>query len=211
VLTEDALGDRFAAARESLGRAVDQDPESVDRRIAVSAVQVSLVSRLWSVALGSAVLHGWVPDLHTDLLVCGTGHRSPVPMASTDPARGRSVAGPEETSRAVAELVVSTSLKAVNRACAEHGRTSERVLLSNTASALVGAGRVLTRHRPEAAATVGATVRLLLEEPVPAAGGGYVDGEFKRRGCCLYYRLPGHGLCPDCVLVRPGHPADDHH
>ena len=27
------------------------------------------------------------------------------------------------------------------------------------------------------------------------------DGEgFRRRSCCLYYRVPGGGLCGDCVL-----------
>jgi ferric iron reductase protein FhuF len=28
---------------------------------------------------------------------------------------------------------------------------------------------------------------------------------FRRRSCCLYYRVPGGGLCDDCVLTRqPG-------
>jgi|GEM_PF-1837329 hypothetical protein len=28
---------------------------------------------------------------------------------------------------------------------------------------------------------------------------------FRRRSCCLYYRLPGGGLCGDCCLRRvPG-------
>ncbi|MFI1618174.1 (2Fe-2S)-binding protein [Streptomyces lydicus] len=25
---------------------------------------------------------------------------------------------------------------------------------------------------------------------------------FARRSCCLYYRVPGGGLCADCVLRR---------
>ena len=30
------------------------------------------------------------------------------------------------------------------------------------------------------------------------------DGlSFRRRSCCLYYRLPGGALCGDCGLARP--------
>jgi hypothetical protein len=31
------------------------------------------------------------------------------------------------------------------------------------------------------------------------------DWSFRRRSCCLYYRVPGGELCGDCVLShRPG-------
>jgi ferric iron reductase protein FhuF len=26
---------------------------------------------------------------------------------------------------------------------------------------------------------------------------------FRRQSCCLYYRLPGGGLCGDCCFQRP--------
>ncbi|MGH3410268.1 MAG: (2Fe-2S)-binding protein [Streptosporangiaceae bacterium] len=26
---------------------------------------------------------------------------------------------------------------------------------------------------------------------------------FRRHSCCLYYRLPGGGLCGDCALAAP--------
>ncbi len=185
----------------------------VDPRVAVSAVQVGLVSRLWSVGLASALLHGWVPDLSTSLLHVSAGHRSPVPLASADPLAGRSVSGPVETVGALRDLILAGSVHDVDRACARLGRTSARVMVSNTASALVNSGRMLVRRRPDLEAQVDAVVRGLLADRRLAGGGSFPDGgsQFRRRGCCLYYRLPGHGLCPDCVLVGPGRPADEHH
>lgn len=128
----------------------------------------------------------------------------------------------------VAEQVVLGPLAALETACADVGRTPRRVLGSNSTSALVGGARVLARLRPDHAGTVWALTRELLSHPAVAAGGATVDpgtlpegvggpmehpGEaFLRSGCCVFYRLPGHGLCPDCVLapsrpkqVTPGH------
>jgi len=213
-LAAPALPQRFAAMREGLATSAGLDIEAVDERIAVSAVQVGLVSRMWSFALASATLHGWVPDLSTEVLACGQGHRNPVPFATAtaggQAVDGRAVGGVVDATEAIADLVLGTSIGDITAACADLGRTSRQVLVSNTASALVGAGRMLSTHRPEVAALTDATVRALLEDPRCKPGGGVVDGAFTRHGCCLYYRLPGHGLCPDCVLVRPGHPADDH-
>lgn len=210
-LVAPALPRRFAAMREALASSTGQDRGSVDERIAVSAVQVGLVSRMWSVALAAAALHGWVPDLSTEVLACGQGHRNPVPLATVAPAGGRRVNGPVEAAEAVADLVLGASVGDITAACADLGHTSRQVLVSNAASALVGAARVLSTHRPEVAEVAGATVFALLDDARLRAGGGFVGRTFTRRGCCLFYRLPGHGLCPDCVLVRPGHPMDEHH
>lgn len=198
---------RFAAVREAMGTDTVAEP-----RVAVSAVQVGLVSRLWSVGLASAFLHGWVPDLSTALLRIAPRHGSPVPLASADPSAGRPATGPAEIADTLRDLVLGGSVGDVDRACAALGRTSPQVMVSNTASALVNAGRMLVRHRPDFGHPVDATVRILLADPRLARGGSFPDGtaQFRRRGCCLYYRLPGHGLCPDCVLVTAGRPAEQH-
>lgn len=194
---------RFRAACEAMGA-------EVEPRIAVSAVQVGLVSRVWSVALACALLQDWVPDLSTDLLHIGPDHRSPVTLASADPSAGRPVRGTAETAEALRDLVLAGSVTDIDLACAELGRTSDRVMVSNTASALVNAGRMLVRRRPDLEQPVDALVRTLLLDPRLARGGGFVQGPpggpttFRRRGCCLYYRLADHGLCPDCVLVGAG-------
>jgi ferric iron reductase protein FhuF len=67
------------------------------------------------------------------------------------------------------------------------------VLAGNAASALVGTARVLGWGWP-------------LAERALARGwlAGALAGS-RRTTCCLYYRVPGGGLCGDCVLDRvPG-------
>lgn len=246
-LRPDHLIERFEATRAGLASGSGLTVEQVPARTAVSASQVGLVSRLWSVALASVALHDRVPDLRADTLLVSDTHRNPSPMALADPDAGRLVGGVTEAVAALDELVVRGAVVAVTDACRRHGRTSATVLVSNAASSLVAATRVLGRKVPARATHLEAITRRLLDLPWLADGGGYRPAipdhpvtpdhpgtpehpatpdhpatpvhpstqrggeEFKRTGCCLYYRLPGHGLCPDCVLVRPGHPADDHH
>lgn len=204
-LQHSALGARFAGLRAGLASASGLPAEQTDPRVAVSAVQIGLVSRLWSVSLASAAVHGWVPDLSADAVLIGGAYRNPVPMASAGPARGRLVTGPHEAAAALGDLVLRGAVAAVTEACQQQGRTSRQVLVSNTASALVAAAGVLGSRRPDVAAAAHRIAGEVLRDPVLAAAGEMVNGAFRRHGCCLYYRLPGHGLCGDCVLAT-AHP-----
>jgi ferric iron reductase protein FhuF len=79
---------------------------------------------------------------------------------------------------------------------------SARILRGNATSAVVAAGRQVARSRPEAAGRAESVVRGLLEaEPMSDTGSLSAGWAFRRRSCCLYYRLPGGGTCGDCVLV----------
>ncbi|WP_134772702.1 (2Fe-2S)-binding protein [Ornithinimicrobium flavum] len=228
VLAEPALTGRFAAVRAVLAEGASLPAADLDPKVAVSAVQVSLASRLWSVALAGAALHGWVPALTGDNLVASPEHRGPVPLGLRDPDAGYAVSRPADAARLVGELVVEAGLADLETACSRVGRTPRRVLASNSTSALVGGARVLARLRPDRAAATWSLTRSLLDHPAVAAGGGTVDPDglpvgvggpmerpdeaFLRSGCCVFYRLPEHGLCPDCVLapsrpeqVTPGH------
>lgn len=218
-LEAESLADRFAATRAGLAAGSGLATDEVMARTAVSAAQVGLVSRLWSVALASVARHGWVPELTLDQLLVAPTHRNPSPMALADAASGVPVTDPAHAARAIEELVVHGAVASITDACRVQGRTAANVLVSNAASSLVAAARVVGRKVPQRTGQLDEVVRLLLQTPWLAAGGGYrsVDDEagsgeeFKRSGCCLYYRLPGHGLCPDCILVRPGRPAVEHH
>jgi iron complex transport system ATP-binding protein len=33
----------------------------------------------------------------------------------------------------------------------------------------------------------------------------FSDAGYRRTSCCLYYRVPGGGLCGDCVLTTQPH------
>lgn len=221
VLAAPALEARFHAVRRALAEGDGLPVDELDPKVAASAVQVGLASRLWSVALGSAVLHGWVPDLGSASLLASPVHRGTVPLGVADPLRGYAVDDLPEAALVIRDVVVDDSLAALVSACASVGRTPARVLTSNATSALVGGARVLAAARPEHADRAWELARLLLADPVVARGGGAVDPAslpegvggamqrpdeaFLRSGCCVFYRLPGHGLCPDCVLA-PGRP-----
>lgn len=227
-LSDEALGARFAAVRSALATSNGMPLDDVDRQVAVSATQVGLASRLWSVTLASAVLHGWVPDLSSSNLAASPGHRGAVPLGVLDAQAGATADSVEDAAEEIDRVLVRGGLGDLDRACARVGRTPVKVLASNTASALVGGARVLARHRPGSGPAAWALVRVLLERtgvgaggsvvgaaPLPAGVGGAMEHPaeaFLRRGCCVFYRLPEHGLCPDCVLapskaerVTPGH------
>lgn len=228
VLAEPALGARFATVRAALADGAGLAAQELDPKVAVSAVQVSLASRLWSVALAGAVLHGWVPRLTGDNLLASPEHRGRVPLGLRDPRAGYAVTDPADAPPLLDELVVRAGLADLETACAGLGRTPRRVLASNSTSALIGGTRVLARLRQDRAGQAWALTRTLLTLPTVAEGGGVADPgtlpdgvggpmqcpdeAFLRSGCCVFYRLPEHGLCPDCVLapsrpeqVTPGH------
>ena len=221
VLAAPVLQARFDAVRSALAGSSGLPVEEIDPKVAVSATQVGLASRLWSVALGAVVLHGWVPDLSGANLVASPGHRGQVPLGVRDPGAGYAVRSPEEAAARIAQLVADDALAALEAACAEAGRTPRRVLASNSTSALVGGARVLAGLRPAHADAAWTLTRGLLRHTSVAAGGSAVDPQtlpsgvggamqrpdeaFLRTGCCVFYRLPGHGLCPDCVLAPSRH------
>lgn len=236
------LTHRFTAVRAALAASTGLPVTDVPARTAVSAAQIGLVSRFWSVALASVALHDWVPALTAGQVLVADSHRNPSAVALADPDAGCAVTSTHAAATALGELVAHGAVAAVTDACREHGRTSPTVLVSNAASALVAAARVVGGRVPGRSDDLTRVVHELLRLPWLARGGSYhaASGQgpghpgatpeldaaphtspvgepppeevgFRRSGCCLYYRLPGHGLCPDCVLVRPGRPADHHH
>jgi hypothetical protein len=84
---------------------------------------------------------------------------------------------------------------------------AERLLWGNAASTVAAAKRLLVVQRPAAAARAAEVAEAVLAHG-PFAGAGELlpprDPDlvwtFRRRSCCLYYRVPGGGLCDDCVL-----------
>ena len=85
------------------------------------------------------------------------------------------------------------------------------MLWGNAASAVAGGKRVLAERAPAAGRAGGARWPRRLLDAGPLAGTGGLlppqppdrDWSFRRRSCCLYYRVPGGGLCGDCVLLDP--------
>jgi ferric iron reductase protein FhuF len=79
---------------------------------------------------------------------------------------------------------------------------SSQVLWGNVASSLAGALTMLGAARPDRRATAAGLVGDLVARGT-LAGAGDLDPAgptFVRRSCCLFYRIPGAGICGDCVL-----------
>lgn len=174
-----------------------------ERRVAASVAQLGLAARLWSVALGSAVLTGAVPDLDARSLYWDPRLTSPDDLwLDAGPALP---AGPE----AVRETVQFGHLEPLAAAVRRDGPVAARLLWGNAGSALAGAVRELTgwaakAGRPDAAALAATYGAALFDHPdLRTTGTWSEDGGFRRRSCCLYYRCPGGGLCGDCVFNQP--------
>ncbi|MBT3154993.1 (2Fe-2S)-binding protein [Streptomyces sp. CHD11] len=174
-----------------------------EARVAASVAQQGLAARLWSVALGSAALCGAVPDLAPRLL-----RWDPLGSAPDDLWLTEVRPLPAADAAAMAQLVLHGHLQPLAAALRSRHPLAPGLLRGNAASALAGAARELDRWgrrhgRTDVAARAGSLARELLADPLLAGTGTLTGTAFRRRSCCLYYRVPGGGLCGDCCLVRP--------
>lgn len=176
-------------------------------RVAASTFQLGFASRLWSVALGSALLTGRVPDLAPGRLHVRLGEDGGVELWL--PAPGLGPPGVRLVDTVRTEVAVA-HLGPLHETLRARYALSPRVLHGNAASALVGSLRVLAGRRPGTEEPGTALVAGLLAGAPLADSGEFIVEEglgfaFLRNSCCLYYRVPGGGLCGDCVLRRPRH------
>lgn len=175
-------------------------PDQVERRVAASIMQQGLMARLVSPALASAAIAGWVPRLELARMWWQPKQPSPVPIMvpSPDGAAGQTA---EDLADMISLLVLEQGVDALATAMARETNLSLHISWGNVASSVVGATIMLSRQRPDVAATAADLCRNLLATDLLAEAGDFEpSGQFRRNSCCLYYRLPGGGLCGDCVL-----------
>ncbi|HEX5253831.1 MAG TPA: (2Fe-2S)-binding protein [Mycobacterium sp.] len=165
-----------------------------DLRIGASLVHLGHATRLWSPMLACAIGHGVLPDLQ-DLQRADGGPQLRLPQPVGEPVTSPV---PEVLYR----IVVTEHMRPL--AAALPVKLAPALLAGNVASALVGAAQALLSARPDLQPAIVQTTRLLLDTGV-MAGSGVLSGPqlaFRRRSCCLFYRLPGGTLCGDCGLHR---------
>ncbi|MEH0581512.1 MULTISPECIES: (2Fe-2S)-binding protein [Streptomyces] len=191
-------GDPLAFRVRKVSRAL-RSPED---RIAASVAQQGLAARLWSVALGCAVLYGRVPDLAPGLLRWDPDAGAPDDLWLTEM---RSLPGDAAT---VAATVLVGHLEPLSAALRARRSVAAGLLRGNAGSALAGTARQLDQWarghgRPDVAARARALTAELFTHPLLAGTGTLTGTAFRRHSCCLYYRVPGGGLCGDCCFTRP--------
>jgi hypothetical protein len=167
-----------------------------ETRIAASIVQLGHAARLWSVVLGCAVAHGVVPDLSgLQQEAEGPGLRLAVP-------RGWHTPEDDALAPLLYRIVMDEHL--VPLAVGLRVKVAAGLLHGNAASALAEAARELVRARPDLRQPATDLARRLLDTGDLRGKGAFTgpDLSFRRRTCCLYYRVPGGGKCPDCCLTR---------
>ncbi|MEV6957679.1 (2Fe-2S)-binding protein [Streptomyces sp. NPDC051207] len=191
--------------RDPLGRRVRKVGAALrapEPRVAASVAQQGLAARLWSVALGCAALYGTVPDLDPRLLRWDPDGSAPDDLWLP---RVRPLPGGAST---LAEAVLDGHLTLLNTAVRARYGLAAGLLWGNAASALAGAARELDRWarrhgRTDTAARSRALAAGLLRHPLLASTGTLTGTAFRRRSCCLYYRVPNGGVCGDCCFPRP--------
>jgi len=178
-------------------RKVAESVRTPEERVAASLAHQSLASRLWSAALGCAALYGTLPDLDPALLRWDPDASAPDDLWLTD-VRPRPV-------RELAATVLDAHLEPLAAALHTRYGVAVGLLRGNAGSALAGSARQLSlwarqNGRSDVAATVRTLTAALFAHPLLTDTGTFTGPRFRRRSCCLYYRVPGGGLCGDCCL-----------
>jgi hypothetical protein len=195
VTTSDVLGNRVERVREALAGAAARPPAALERRIAASVTHLGLMARVISPALAQAAESGVVGYLDLDELWWQDelGGAFPLSVPKSPPQSGQ------------LRQLVDGPIAGLTTVIGDRFGVARSVLWGNVASAINGAATMFGRARPdqgEAARTVAAR---LMAHPALAGEDGRPGDGFRRRSCCLIYRLSSAGraaVCGDCVLVQ---------
>ncbi|KOX15716.1 (2Fe-2S)-binding protein [Nocardiopsis sp. NRRL B-16309] len=200
--TAEEAARQVAHVRERLAAASGGGPASVEWRVAASLFHQGLATRLLAPVLAAGLCHGVLLDARA----FGWRPGAPVEPVTRQRRAPRVRGGTAGVADWVHATVVTGAAARVAESLTAAGRVAPGLLRGNTAAALAGAVRALGADRPGVRAAAESVARDLLARPALAGTGGYrgVDAAglavFRRSTCCLYYRLPGGGLCGDCAL-----------
>jgi len=185
----DVLTARVEAVRIALAHRAGRQPEDVDIRVAASVAHLGLVARLLApmigaISLGCAPLSWSVDDLWWQNEMGG-----PYPL-SVAPRPATWGAGP------------GLAVEAITAAFLERYRVSRHVLWGNIGSAANSAAQLICSARPDLTARAYGTADALLTDSRIDGGAVRAGPRFRRRSCCLIYRIANDrgAACGDCVL-----------
>ena len=189
---------------------------TADLRVAASVFHLGYAARLFSIGLGMFTEHRLLIDLDPAALqyaqrspTMQLGLPSPVAWQISDCGESNTIGSPAEQGPATAltDTILTEHLRPLADATRRIVAISDQLLEGNTASAALGAALALHRHRGGELALDPAwrLTRDLLSDHrlVGAIAFGESPNHYRRNSCCLYYRVPGGGLCGDCALTTP--------
>jgi hypothetical protein len=186
----------YADGFRDLIEATVQRYGTTELRVGASLVHLGHAARLWSPVLACALGHGVVPDLgQLQRADDGAQLRMPEPV-------GERLKGPPSP-ELLYRIVVHDHMEPL--AAGLPVQLAPGLLAGNIASALVGAARALLSVRPDLRHSIVGITKSLLDTGELTESGVITgrDLDFRRRSCCLFYRIPGGSLCGDCALDEP--------
>ncbi|MFF5013000.1 (2Fe-2S)-binding protein [Streptomyces sp. NPDC001165] len=200
----DVYGNQLTFRVETVGQRL----RTTEPRVAASISQQGLAARLWSPALACAALYGLLPDLDPRLLRWDAAATAPDDLWLTEV---RPLPGDAAT---LADTVLHGHLEPLGETLRSRYGVAAGLLWGNAASALAGAARELdrwarARDRTEVADRARRLTGELFAHPLLRTTGTRSGTAFRRRSCCLYYRVPGGGVCGDCCFTRPPRSSPD--
>lgn len=183
--------ERVRAVRVALAGTSGGQPVPV--RVAASIAQLGLVARLVAPVLASVAVTGRGPLLTAAAVWWQPFLGGPFPLSLPSGDADAADAVPVllgGLARDLTEAVASLSV-------------SRKLLWGNVASAVNGAAGQLAARRPELSEAAVAAAGLFLRHPSLAeASTGDPLLDFRRRSCCLIYRLADRrSICGDCILA----------
>ncbi len=164
-----------------------------EARVAASLLFQGLAARVWSPVVAAAAL-GVVPDLSGSRWRWAPGEPITVGLAEV---QGWRVEDAGEAVEILHPMVVDGVLRPLRDAMLGFVKLADGLVWGNAASALAGSLNVGPPDPGRAEIVRG----LLAREPL-AGMGSFGPRGYVRNNCCLYYRVPGGGLCGDCGLAR---------
>lgn len=185
--------------RQATAAAFGVDEARIPVKAAASSLHLSIAARLLSPAVGAAVCLDAIPLLSADSVFWQPTSTHRPALAAAD-VRWVAATSPQKAAATITESLIATVLSPLNDALRQSVSLSPQVMWGNIASAANGAVTVLSQSRPDARDRGQALVRALLSTPPLTGAAEIVDGQFRRRNCCLFYQVPGGGYCGDCVL-----------
>lgn len=194
------LGDFVARTRDAIAGSARCEPDAIAIKTAASSLQLGVVARLLSPVVGAATCFGAVPvlNLRSVRWQSTAGHTPRFAITGLDWVK-------TPTASTAAAAMSTSVLKAIftplNECLRALTALSPQVSWGNVISAANGAVTVLAMSQPRQEPRGRALVRELADTDQLAETATFAGGTFLRRSCCLFYRVPGSGLCTDCVLT----------
>ena len=211
--TPDVLAARVDRIREALAATAGRPANQIEVRVAASVAHLGLTARILSPLLALTITIGVVPTVTLDQLYWQDELGGAFPLSISAPIAPATPRTPRTPGLAAvfSEQVLDGPVTAITNAVRDARPVSELIMWGNVASAVVSAGTIITTQRPDSAGNIATLTEALFQQP-PLHGAGTLGPPFRRRSCCLIYRIASPtptAICGDCPLVNAHSPRND--